>query len=304
MSNEVDIFQQGSTAVAQHKRRDDGFTANIGASNTNKSISIRNNKFRLMVNGKELDASSSDHLDVVIVNASPFVQRMYYPKQYKAGEKMLPPECWTSDSQKPDANVPTPQSKTCMDCPKNVKGSGPGDTKACRFHRFIAVVRADDLQGDIYRIKLPSQSIFGNGTAERRPLHEYTDYVKANGENLMSVVSRMTFDENASATRVGFRAIKQLSDAEYDICMTRSQSEEAKRAITLTVNLKTDEDTGEEFEQKPAAQAIPAASVDNIPEPTVRTTASKPATPPQTPAPTKIDVGDVSLDDLVADWES
>ena len=31
MSNEVDIFQQGSGAIIQHKRRDDGFTANIGA---------------------------------------------------------------------------------------------------------------------------------------------------------------------------------------------------------------------------------------------------------------------------------
>lgn len=303
MSNEVDIFQQGSTAVGQHKRRDDGFTANIGASNTNKSISIRNNKFRLMVNGKELDASSSDHLDVVIVNASPSVQRMYYPKQYKAGEKMLPPECWTSDSQKPDSNVPAPQATSCMSCPQNVKGSGPGDTKACRFHRFIAVVRADDMQGDIYRIKLPSQSIFGNGTAERRPLHEYTDYVKANGENLMSVVSRMTFDENASATRVGFRAIKQLTDAEYDVCMQRSQSEEAKKAVTLTVNLKADEETGEEFEQKPVAKPAVAAPVDNIPEPTIRAAEPKPAAAPAV-APVKVDVGDVSLDDLVADWES
>ena len=38
MSNELDIFQQGSTAVA-HARRDDGFTANItGSSVTAKQI--------------------------------------------------------------------------------------------------------------------------------------------------------------------------------------------------------------------------------------------------------------------------
>ena len=109
-------------------------------------------------------------------------------------------------------------------------------------------------------------------------------------------------DENASATRVGFKAIKQLTDAEYDICMSRSQSEEAKRAVTLTVNLKTDEETGEEFEQKPVNKIT--APVDNIPEPTVRAAESKPVAAPVTPAPAKIDVGDVSLDDLVADWES
>ena len=46
MSNELDIFQQGSTAVA-HARRDDGFTANItGSSVTAKRISIRGSKFR------------------------------------------------------------------------------------------------------------------------------------------------------------------------------------------------------------------------------------------------------------------
>ena len=44
--------------------------------------------------------------------------------------------------------------------------------------------------------------------------------------------------------------------------------------------------------------------MDSIPEPTVRAAAPKPAAPPPPAAPVKIDVGDVSLDDLVADWES
>ena len=41
MSTELDVFSQGSTAVAQHNRRDDGFTANItGSSVTAKRISL------------------------------------------------------------------------------------------------------------------------------------------------------------------------------------------------------------------------------------------------------------------------
>ena len=45
MSTELDIF--GSTAVAAHTRRDDGFTAHItGSTATAKRISIRGGKFR------------------------------------------------------------------------------------------------------------------------------------------------------------------------------------------------------------------------------------------------------------------
>ena len=70
-------------------------------------------------------------------------------------------------------------------------------------------------------------------------------------------------------------------------------------------NYIIDEETGEEFEQKPVAKSAPAvaAPVDNIPEPTVRAAAPK-VEPVAQPAPPKLDVGDVSLDDLVADWES
>jgi hypothetical protein len=302
MSNELDVFSQGSTAVAQHSRRDDGFTANItGSSVTAKRISIRGSKFRLMINGKEVEKSNQDALDVVIVNASPHVHRMYFSKAYVPGEKMPPPSCWSSDSQRPDDTVVEKQADTCLACPQNIKGSGANGTKACRFSRRIAVVRADDLNGDVYQMTLPAQSIFGNGTKDCRPLHEYTDYVRANGENLMSVVSRVSFDEDSSSTKVGFKAIKRLSDEEYAVCQAKSTSEEAKRAITLSVNTNKDDD-GEEFEQK-KQQPIQRPQVaapkveDNIPEPTVRA-AEKPV---EKPAP-KADQGDVSLDDLVSDW--
>lgn len=311
MSNELDVF--GSTAVATHTRRDDGFTANItGSSTTAKRISIRGGKFRLMVNGKEVEKSNQDALDVVIVNASPHVHRMYFSKPYIPGEKMPPPTCWTSDSQKPDDAVVEKQAETCLACPQNIKGSGANGTKACRFSRRIAVVRADDISGDVYQMTLPAQSIFGNGTKDRKPLHEYTDYVRANGQNLMSVVSRVSFDEDSSSTKIGFKPIRVLSDEEYDLCATRSISEEAKRAITLSVNVNKDED-GEEFEQK-KQQPIQRPQVDrpanppalkledDIPEPIVRVPEKPVASSPPKSAAPKVDQGDVSLDDLVADW--
>lgn len=307
MNTEVDVFAQGG-AVATTGGRDDGFTSNItGSSITSKRISIRNNIFRLMVNGKEIDKSDERHIDVVIVNASPSVHRMYFAGEYKPGMKLSPPACWTSDSIKPDSEVSNPQSTTCAECEQNIKGSGANGTKACRFSRRIAVVRADDLSGDVFQLTLPSQSIFGNGSAERRPLHEYTDYVRANNQNLMSVVSRMSFDPDSSSTKVGFKPIRILDDEEYAVCSEKSSSDDAKRAITLTVNInKDDEDSAVPQptvvpKPKPApVDAFTAAEEDNIPEPTKRAE-PKVETKPKAPAP-KPEVGDVSLDDLVEDW--
>ena len=311
MNTEVDIFSQGG-AVATTGSRDDGFTSNItGSSITSKRISIRNNVFRLMVNGKEIDKSDERHIDVVIVNASPSVHRMYFAGEYKPGMKLSPPACWTSDSVKPDAEVEAPQNATCAECPQNIKGSGPNGTKACRFSRRIAVVRADDLNGDVFQVTLPSQSIFGNGTAERRPLHEYTDYVRANSQNLMSVVSRMSFDMDSSSTKVGFKPIRILNDEEYNLCSEKSKSDDAKRAITLSVNINKDE-SGQTPPPAPTAEPAPKprpvdafsetkpAEEDNIPEPTKRAEPkAEPKAKAPDPAPAK---GDVSLDDLVDDW--
>jgi len=264
-----------------------------------------------MVNGKEIDKSEERHLDVVIVNASPYVHRMYYAGEYKP-EIKLPPACWTSDSIKPDAEVEEPQHATCIECPQNIKGSGPNGTKACRFSRRIAVVRADDLNGDVFQVTLPSQSIFGNGTAERRPLHEYTDYVRANNQNLMSVVSRMSFDPDSHSTKVGFKPIRILDDEEYGLCSEKSTSDDAKRAITLSVVKNKDESVEKEAPKleakpkpKPKLEAVDAFTEtkvveDDVPEPTKRG-APKAELKPKAPAPTPVS-GDVSLDDLVDDW--
>jgi len=239
MSDGADIFAN-VTPIATHKT--DSFTSSITASTvTSKRISIRDNAFRLMVNGQEIDKSDEAHLDVVIINASPYVHRMYYDADYVPGIKVQPPVCWSSNSINPDGKVNSPQAKTCVQCPQNIKGSGPRGTKACRFSRRIAVVKADDIEGDIYQVTLPAQSIFGTGTNERKPLHQYTDYVRANGQTLMSIVSRMSFDMHAQNTKIGFKPIKIITDEDYAVCSEKSLSEDAIRAIELTVNVNSED---------------------------------------------------------------
>jgi hypothetical protein len=262
-----------------------------------------------MVNGKEISKTDQGFIDVVIVNAAPSVNRMFYAETFDPkAQKRTPPKCWSHDSQTPDPQSREKQADKCSDCPQNIAGSGPGKTKACRFHRYIAVVLADDLHGDIYRVKLSATSVFGNGNNDRRPFHEYRDYLVANGEGLGSVVSRMIVGEDTS--NIGFKAVARLSDDEFDTCRARTQEEEAVRAITLSVATDRDEH-GEEFAPVPQAAPRPATRQpiveepveEAIPEPVKRSAAeAKPAPTPPAPPPAKVDSGDVSLDDLVADW--
>ena len=328
MSNELDIFSQG-TAVANQADWDDGITSKVSASSmTSKRITFRKTKFVIKVNGNEVNRSNSTSLDVVIINASEFVSRMYYAKGYNAKDTdKARPVCWTSNSQTPDATVPTPQGSACGSCPQNIKGSGPNGTKACRFERRMAVVLASqDANGnwffddEIYQMKLASLSIFGTGPQNRRPFNEYGDYLKANNSQLMGVVSRITFDESAPVDKVGFQAIGRLTFEQFSQLKLLQATEESKRAITITVGGGSEEgESNDAFAPTtqaaptnfappvqqapqqaavpPTVQAAPQDAFEVVPEPTVRSTSK-----PVQEAPPKVDLGDISLDDLVGDW--
>tara|TARA_R100000315_G_scaffold62506_1_gene44565 strand:- start:2682 stop:3638 length:957 start_codon:yes stop_codon:yes gene_type:complete len=318
MTQDLDVFQNQPTQMVK-SNRDDGFSHTIsGSSSTSKRISIRNNLFRLIINGEEISKSNQRHLDVVIVNASPSVHRMFYAEAYRPGAKLSPPSCWSSDAQVPDKDVPEAQHADCSGCPQNIKGSGPNNTKACRFSRRIAVVMADNLEGDIYQMTLPAQSIFGTGDDTGKPLNKYADYVKANGEAVGSVVTRMSFDENSSSTKVKFWPLSRLTDEEFEISKGQGATEDAQRAITLTVVKKEPEvdekDIPEAFrltDEQKAKAAEPKEEV--VEEPVKKKTSRKKKTKTEpvqqdlfdkekTEEPVQ-DTGNVSLDDLVSDWE-
>jgi hypothetical protein len=109
-----------------------------------KRISTKGGVFRLIAGGKEVAAIEDRHLDVVIVNAAPKVSRTFYAGQFVEGQATAP-NCWSADGDLPDASVAEPQSKSCATCPQNVKGSGQGDSRACRFSQRLAVVLANDI---------------------------------------------------------------------------------------------------------------------------------------------------------------
>lgn len=299
MTNQVSIFKNRDVAVVG-KKAPSALTQSLMKANRLKRISPRNGKFVRVVNG-DVQGKLAEPLRVVLVGvAQATAQRVFYIKSYDPSADATAPDCWSNDGNKPDVSIKKPQGTTCETCPQNIKGSGSGATRACRFERRVAVVLPDEVggnnEGDVYQIKLASKSIFGKGAGQLFPLNAYIDYVIANGEDIDGVVTEMSFDEDDNQV-VFFRAIDFVaSHPELQAVVTNAvESSEAHKAVVLTVAaVDKGEDSSEEFEEPPKkAKAVKQVEEEEeVAEPTKR--ASKKATPPTEPKG--------SLADVVSAW--
>jgi hypothetical protein len=304
MTNEVSIFKNRDVAIAG-KKAPSALTQSLMKANRLKRISPRNGKFVRVVNG-DVAGKFNAPLRVVLVGvAQATAQRTFYMKAYDPSAEATAPDCWSNDGNAPDASIKDPQSKKCETCPQNVKGSGQGTTRACRFERRVAVVLPDEIggnnHGDIYQLKLASKSIFGKGAGQLFPLNAYIDYVIANGENIDGVITELSFDEDDNQ-QVRFRAVDFVaSHPELQAVVDEAVvSPEAQKAVILNVAaVDKGEGNDEEFEtaSKPAPKAKVVEEEEDEPaiaEPTKRS--SKKATP----APTE----GKSLADVVNAWSA
>lgn len=205
-----------------------------GGAQTGKRVSIKAGVFRLISDGKEVASIEERFLDVVIVNAAPKVNRTFYAGMYDENNP-APPVCWSADGDKPDATVKTPQSPNCANCAQNVKGSGQGDSRACRFSQRLAVVLANDIQGDVLQLSLPATSIFGKAEGENTPLQEFARRLAAQGVDPTMVITRMKFDTKATMPKLFFKPMRWLSEEEYAVTSKQGASDEAVKAVTFTV---------------------------------------------------------------------
>lgn len=300
MSQELSIFKNRDVAVVG-KKAPSALTQSLMKANRLKRISPRNGKFVRVVNG-DVAGKFNAPLRVVLVGvAQANAQRTFYMKAYDPSAEATAPDCWSNDGNVPDASIKEPQSKKCETCPQNVKGSGQGTTRACRFERRVAVVLPDEVggnnHGDIYQLKLASKSIFGKGAGQLFPLNAYIDYVIANGENIDGVITELSFDEDDNQ-QVRFRAVDFVgSHPELQAVVNEAvESPDAQKAVILNVAaVDKGEDSNEEFENapKPAAKVQVEEPEAEVAEPTKRT--SKKAT-----APTE----SKSLADVVNAWST
>lgn len=271
-----------------------------------KRLSLKGGVFRLLVGGKEVSSIDERYLDVIVINAAPKVSRTFYGEKFNE-EAVSGPKCWSPDGEKPDPAVKAPQSNACATCPQNVKGSGDGDSKACRYSQRLALLLANDPEGDVLQFTVPAQSLFGKEEGDSRPLQSYSRYLAINNIGVDEVVTRMRFDTKSSHPKLFFKAERWLTDAEHAAAKEKAQSADAKQAITMTVS-QMDNVPPALPGSRPAAPAAPAeetpkaetkrkpkAEAKAETEPTVRNDAK----PAPAAAAAKKDV-----QDLVHAWDS
>lgn len=283
-----------------------------GAGQSGKRISLKGGVFRLFADGKEVASIDDRHLDVVIVNAAPKVSRTFYAGQFVEGQASAP-NCWSADGDTPDASIKEPQAASCATCPQNIKGSGQGDSRACRYSQRLAVVLANDVHGgDVMQLTLAATSIFGKeeGT-DKRPLQAYARYLAAQNISPEMVVTRLKFDTKAAVPKLFFVPARWLDDAEYAAAIQKGQTQEAVRAITMTPaqtdGVKTPAPVAIEGKRPTAAKAAPVVEEPEEVEEPVKVEAELVEEPEKRkPAakPTAIPKKTGTLASVVSDWDA
>ena len=274
-------------------------------------ISIRGMRFRQYAGGEQVAVSKDDAMNIVILNAAR-ISRTYFEGKYDP-DNPAPPACWSTDTQAPSPEVPAEQrmSDKCATCPMNIKGSGQGDSRACRFNQRLAVAIEGELD-KVYQLQLPATSIFGDAKGAQMGMQAYARYLQAHNTPAIAVVTQMSFDTNAETPKLFFKPVRPLTEAELRVAIDAKDSEDAIKAITLTVSqtdgVKKAEPKGskpfnaykdkieiEEEPEAPKAKAKPAAiEPDEVEEP-VRA--------PKKSAPKAAPAADNDLAGIVDEWD-
>lgn len=203
-----------------------------------KRIVPKNGIFRKVVGGEEMGKVKGD-LNVVIVNASPHVGRIFYSSQWTPDAEPTAPDCFSNDGRSPDPEAASPQATRCDACPQNIKGSGQGQSKACRYSRRIAVMLEDDfgtaLEGEVYQMNLASKTLFGDSGSDRHFTFEnYAKYFANNGKSVDHFVTQLSFNEHNDNQSVLFSPVRYITKDEYMVTSKAAESEAVRKMVVMT----------------------------------------------------------------------
>lgn len=297
MSNEISIFKNGADIPAHYKNVElSATTKSLMGGSSGRRISVRGNIFRMVVGGQEIAKNDDRAMNIVIAAAAPKTSRQYYAAVYQEGA-VVSPNCWSADGERPDASCTDQQASSCAVCPKNIAGSGQGQSRACRYSHKLAVLLENDVtDGELYELSLAATSLFGKGEGTKMPLMQYAKLLGSHGMNITDVVTEMRFDTDSATPKLTFRAVRPLEIAELEAVRIHGNSPEAKLAVTqnysapttTTTTTKTAE-TGElEF-----LQPKTSTTTENTKEPVVRKSTKAAVAEPEPPT---------TMESVLAEW--
>lgn len=268
MSNELDIFKNNPLADLDpdlYKQLMDETSKLAGGGPGVKRISIRGSRFRLMSGGEQIGKANPGPLNIMVLKAGD-INRTYFEGAYDP-EKPGKPTCWSADGDTPADEVPAGQKQAnqCAKCPQNVKGSGQGNSRACRFSQRLAILLEGD-HDNVYQMQVPAASLFGAGSGDKMPMQAYVKFLKAHNMPLQGIMTEVRFDEDSESPKLFFRPIRPLQKDEIRAILDKRDSEEATSAVTLTVS-QVDEPEEFVIEEEPAKEAPAAPPKEAAKEP-------------------------------------
>jgi len=183
-------------------------------------ISIRASRFHLVSEGTTTTLPDLE-LSTVIVGANPRVSKVFYAAQYDGGDDPKAPDCYSLDGVKPAADAKQPQHGLCANCPKNAWGSKVTpqgkQAKACSDKKRLAVLAADDPEGDIYLLEVTPAAF--------PSFAEYVKSLQLRGIHAETVRTTIGFDAKASFPKLTFRFGGFLSEESQDAVDARLDAE-------------------------------------------------------------------------------
>ena len=238
MSNHVSIFENNTGVTVSTPRKGalgDVFAPAPTVPNTRRIQARNNGDFVRYINGQQAGDSVRDALNVIIVGALKEISREYYSSAFDPDSPSLP-DCWANQGDSPEDGCSNPQASSCASCPQNIKGSGGGERRACKFQRRIAVMVEGDPKGTVYQLKIPGGSLFGKGTGNTHPFESYTKFLAGNGESPDTVVTQILHDPNNTGQTyvLKFKPIRQVSDEEYELVLAAQKNPDTEMYTKIT----------------------------------------------------------------------
>lgn len=202
-------------------------------------------------------------IEVVIINASPVVSKVWYEQGYVEGSNAAP-DCFSNNGVTPEPTSAKKQCDSCAMCPHNQWGSritpAGKQGKACADSKRLAVVPLNDLEnamfGGAMLLRVPAASL--------QDLAMYGQKMNQLGYPYYSVGTRIQFDAQESYPKFIFSAIRPLTDDEADTVISERDGHTVKRILSenefATAPVATEQDVAAAFEQPPQTQGNAATT--------------------------------------------
>jgi len=289
MSNEVSIFNNRNAVGVASEKRLTKLGQTLATASTSRRIQCNiNGTFKKLVNGEQVGNAVRGSMNLIIINALPKVSRVYYAAKYDPNAEASLPNCWSNLGDMPESTVTDKQYDNCSECPMNIAGSGENGGRACRFQRRVAVLVEGDMSGDVYQFNIPAKSLFGKGSGNVHPFESYVKFLVANGESPDTVVTTVSFDDNAEGMELTFSPLRPVTDEEFALLQQSQAKPETDLYTRITVaQLDGVTKRPEPVAAKPAAPKVQRSEEpeDEVTEEPVKRQSKKKEETPVAPAP-------------------